>query len=197
MEKLNKKTLSFPSQIFVKAVAALTIVMTLAACGNGNGGNNNGGISGCQNCGGIINPVNIAMFNSQSSYMNIWPVTLQNMMLFVDGAYFVPGSSSSYNLYSGNIAVQGTMVVQAPIYSGPCSVPAGSYAIETYSMGTIQMGGNLQIPDLVAGPMRLRMSRGNSGSALYNMNGGTRWTGRLEIVAVNGIACGAFYSDMD
>ena len=58
-------------------------------------------------------------------------------------------------------------------------------------MGSISYGSNLQVPDMVAGNIRLRMVGASyvGGSMLVNEGGSIRWKGALEIVSVNGISC--------
>lgn len=207
METLNKKTLSLPSKVFTQFVTAMIIIVGLSACGNKDGSTAVVppaivGIEGCSNCGAIISPVAITTFNSESLYMAQWPVQMVNMTVYGSGTTYVPGTSSTYNLYTGNVSVQGTLVVQQQIVSnnGACIVPPASYAVQTYSMGSISLGNNFLVPDLIAGPMRLRMigaSYLGGGSMLVNESGAIRWKGTLEIVSVNGISCaGGLFSYM-
>ncbi|MNJ94775.1 hypothetical protein D3C87_124770 [compost metagenome] len=189
MEKLNKKTLSFPSQLFTKAVAALTIVLTLAACGNsGDGGSNYGGIVDCQNCSAVIaNP--IAITNFVSDGMAYPRISMQNMTLFGDVAFMRPNHSTPYNGYNGPVAVQGTLVLHDPLQCPGATVPAGSYALTTRAAGNMVNGSNLTVPEMIAGPLRIRMTYSGNLSSLNPVNGVIRWTGALEVISMDGYQC--------
>ncbi|MNS92147.1 hypothetical protein D3C72_1262720 [compost metagenome] len=149
-----------------------------------------------------MSPIPIDNFASESNYLSVWPVTI-NAQLYVDGAYFTPGASSSYNLYRGATVVYGNLVVNGsvPMYdtSGLCRVMPGSYELKTVSVGHINLGADFEMPELVAGPMILRM-RSSSGtpSMLYRSytNNQVRWSGVLEIVSVDGRYCQNFFSSM-
>jgi hypothetical protein len=200
METLKKKNLSLPSQVFSRVIATLLIIVGMAACGNKDGGTANTppplvGLNGCQNCGAITSPIAITTFNSESMYMTQWPVRMTNMQMFGEATRFQAGSTSSYNLYDGPVAIQGTLEIQAPLYSNnnACVIPAGSYPLQTYSVGSISRGNNLLVPDMVAGGIRLKMigaSYVGGGSMLVNESGAIRWKGTLEIVSFNNINCG-------
>ena len=202
MGTLNKKPLSFPSRIFNSFFVVLAISFALFGCGNEDSGSSTGALGSCRDCHQMLSPIPIDNFASESNYLSVWPVTL-NAQLYVDGAYFTPGVSSSYNLYRGAAVVYGNIVVNGNIAmydsSGLCRVQPGSYELKTVNVGRINLGADFEMPELVAGPMILRM-RSSSGtpSMLYRSytNNQVRWSGVLEIVSVDGRYCQNFFSSM-
>ncbi|MDG0816238.1 hypothetical protein [Bdellovibrio svalbardensis] len=196
MENLNKKTLSFSARLFTHAVAALALVTSVAACGN-NGGDGNGGgvvgpqlgITGCSSCvTSMANPLSIDIFNAKNPS---GIASLQGMQLIVNGANFVPGTSSSYNLYSGPVAIQGNFILSQTVAdpaTGQCVIPAGTYGIQTADVGQMSLG-TLRVPRLVSttGNIVLELSEG----VLYKdvATQATRLFGTLMIKSVNGQVC--------
>lgn len=206
METLNKKTLSFSAKLFSQAVTALAMVTALAACGN-NGSNNgpvgpqlgvpgNVNIANCASCAGsMINPQAVDVFNAKN-FTGI--ASLQNMQLVVSGASFVPGSSASYNLYRGPVAVQGTFTVNRTVsdpVSGFCVIPAGSYTVQSTEVGSLLMG-RLMLPTLVSTTANIVLEIRHG--VLYKdaMTQRTRLYGNLYIKSVNGQMCSQYFSDL-
>jgi hypothetical protein len=202
METLNKRTLSLPSRIFKITFIVLATTFALFGCGNEDSGSSNSVTSNCYDCSSILSPLPIDTFNSESTYLNVWPVTM-SAQLYVDGAYFTPGMSSSYNLYRGPVFVYGQLTVNGsqPMYdsAGYCVVRPGTYQLKTRYVGSINQGSNFEVQELVAGNMLLRMRTSSATpSMLYRSatNGQVRWMGVLEIVSVDGRLCQNFYSSM-
>lgn len=201
METLNKKTLSFSARFFTRAAAALAIVTSVAACGNNGGGNNNvppGQFVGanCASCVSTMgNPRAIDIFSAKNA---TGVANLQNMQLFVSDVNFVPGTSSSYNLYTGPVAIQGTFTLNqtaADPATGQCAIPAGIYAIQTAQVGQMSLG-MLKIPLLVSTTANIVMELREG--ILYKdaATQTTRMYGSLFIKSVNGQNCTNAFSDI-
>ncbi|WP_413568121.1 hypothetical protein ACLWBD_10315 [Bdellovibrio sp. HCB117] len=200
MERLNKKTLSFPAMVFTKALAALGIVLTLAACGKGDSGGTTPivGINGCQNCGGITAPTVITTFSSQAS-TNAF--TLSNMQVYAQAGLIQPNASGyNYKWYNGPIAMQGTLTVPTTFYdttNSGCVVPAGTYYLQTYSVGQLgNLGANVSVPALLttAGNIELKIeSTGVAGGGFVDE--GRKLYAKVTIVRANGYVCSAMFAD--
>jgi len=199
METLNKKTLSFSARLFTRAIAALALVTSVAACGNNGGGGVTGpqlgttGIVTLNNCATCTSSMGstlaIDIFNARDAR---GIALLQNMQLIVSGYNFVPGVSSSYNLYNGPMATQGTFVVTQTTFdpaTGQCVIPAGSYVIQTAEVGQMFSPGLFRVPTLVSttGNIVLEVREG----VLYKdmMTQSTRMYGSLFVKSVNGQVC--------
>ncbi len=208
METLNKKTLSFSARLFTHAIAALALVTSVTACGNKGGGgspNNpftvgatgNVTVSNCTSCTATMGSQQLAIdiFNAK----NVSGIAnLQSMQLIVQPGSFVPGASSSYNLYSGPVAIQGLLTLTQTAVdpaTGQCVIPAGSYTIQTAQVGQMSMG-TLNVPMLVTNTGNIVMELREG--ILYKdaATGMTRMYGSLFIKSVNGIACTNAFSDV-
>ncbi|QDK38200.1 hypothetical protein [Bdellovibrio sp. NC01] len=199
METLNKKTLSFSTKLFGRAVATLALIFTMAACGNKGGDSNNSNYLWGANCATCVtslgNGTAIDVFNASNATRI---ANLVNMQLIVNGSTFVPGASSSYNLYTGPVAVSGTFTLSqmaADPATGQCAIPAGSYTVQTASIGQMSLG-SIELPDLITtNGVQIRMSL--RGGVLYKdaMTQRTRLFGSLYITSVNGIPCSNAFSD--
>nr|BFD59908.1 hypothetical protein CKG001_20150 [Bdellovibrio sp. CKG001]BFD63315.1 hypothetical protein BdHM001_19960 [Bdellovibrio sp. HM001]BFD67171.1 hypothetical protein HAGR004_21930 [Bdellovibrio sp. HAGR004] len=217
MERLNKKTLSFPAMSFTRAFAALGMVLALAACGKGGGGGGTNANVGwnClqQSCGSINQPVVLTTFTSQAADSSI---VLQNMqMVAQSGLISNTSTGSPYKWYSGPIAVQGQMVVSRAIYdyqpysqtlASNCTIAAGTYSLQTRTVGYMgsqgQVGGysdgqNILVPDLITtnGSIVMRIE---APSPMGLISGGSRLWGVVRIVSVNGVTCSNnFYGEFN
>jgi hypothetical protein len=204
MGMLNKRTLSLPARFFRRFFTLAAVSMLLFGCTSDDSNSSSGVLGSCRDCSIMASPSSIDSFRSQSTYFNVWPVQIYASQLLVDMAYYTPGASSSYNLYRGPVAIYGQMTVSGSAVmtdsAGYCRVQPGTYELKTVSVGQINQGADFEVPELVAGPMILRMrSSGSTPSMLYRSagNGQVRWTGVLEIVSVDGRPCSNFYSAMN
>jgi hypothetical protein len=215
MENVNKITKGFPTKTF-KVIAMMALVMTFAACGNKGGGDSVNTLNGlvttnCSGCSAITNPLNIGTvvavnqasggggYIGYSQGIPAGAVTF-SLNLFVNGNQYVPGSSSSYNLYSGPAALQGQMVVSSEWFFSAgmttCRIPVGTYNVQTTSVATMSTAGMIPRMELLAtagaNTVRMIIDQG----MLLNYNGGyagTIGTYRLSsgigVLQVNGYTC--------
>lgn len=210
METLNNKTLSFSAKILTRAILAFATVLSMTACGNGGGGGgttlpylNPSGLgtlgavtlNNCPTClSTITSPRAIDMFSAKNGNGQ---ASFNNVQVIVNNATFVPGVSSSYNLYSGPVAVQGYFVASTTLIdpvANSCVIPPGTYVMQTSSVGQMLMG-TMQIPELVSstGNIRMRLVDG----ILYKdaATQTTRLFGSVYITSVNGVMCSNSFSD--
>lgn len=205
MEGLKNKRLSFPAKnFFIRAIAALGVTMALVACNSGGGGGSGVtvgvGINGCQNCGTITSPVVLATYQSQSPSANL---VFSNMNIIAQATGIVPNASgNNYRNYQGPIAIQGTLDIKATEYDrySACVVPAGRYAVSTYTVGQMGMaGGDIVVPLLMAtnGSYTVEMQIDgplNTMAGGLLTDGGQRLYARVAVVKVNGQVCSSdFY----
>lgn len=199
MEGLNKKTLSFPAKYFARTIAALGILLALTACKDSGGG---GGTvvppiygNGCNNCAGSIpTPVILTTFQMQSANANI---TFSGMQMFGQSTRIIPNASgNNFRNYEGPIAVQGQMIVtRAEVDPGnpSCVIQPGSYALQTYSVGSMGMaGGDVVIPTLLSttGAIEMRVDSPDpmmAGGLLTQQ--GQRLYAKVTVLRVNGYNC--------
>ncbi len=207
METLKNKKLSFPAKVFTRVFAALGLILTLAACGNKDGGNNTVAVAppvygnGCQNCGvAIPSPVLLATFQMQNPNGN---VVFSNMQMYAQSSSIVASASgNAFRNYQGPIAVHGQMTVTQVIkdLSGGCIIQPGTYNLQTSSVGQMgAAGGDVIIPSLITtgGLIDIRIDsplNTMSGGLLVD-NGGLRLYARVSIVRVNGYVCSSDFND--
>lgn len=209
MERLNKKTLSFPAKIYTKVFAALGMVLAVAGCGDKGGSASVPVVppiygSGCATCSGVMpQPVLLTTFQSEATdfYGNA-VVVLKNMQVIVQSTGIQQNASgNNYNWYSGPIAVSGQLDVRKQLVDydlntgaqlTSCVVPVGVYPIQTYSVGQMlnasHNGTDISIPSLVStvGNIELRVEAPSPMGFLEN---GTRLWATVSIVRVNGVTC--------
>ncbi|MGE5084780.1 MAG: hypothetical protein ACM3MG_00665 [Bacillota bacterium] len=212
MENVNKITKGFPAQTVTKVIAMMALVVTFAACGNKGGGDSVNTLNGlvtsnCSGCSSITNPLAIGtvaatnLASGDYGYQGI-PANAVNfsLNLYVNGNQFVPGSSSSYNLYSGPAALQGQMVVSSEWYYSAgmttCRIPVGTYNVQTTSVATMSTAGLIPRMELYAtsgsNSVRMIVDQG----MLLNYNGGYvgtagayRLSSGIGVIQVNGYTC--------
>ncbi|MFM6929683.1 MAG: hypothetical protein ACKOX6_14540 [Bdellovibrio sp.] len=207
MENVKKITKGFPAQTVTKVIALMALVVTFAACGNKGGGGGADTLNGlvtsnCSGCSAIANPLaigTVASENMSSGYIPSGAVNL-NLNLYVNGSQFVPGSSSSYNLYNGPAALQGQMVVSSEWYysvdTATCRIPVGTYNVQTTSVATMSTAGMIPRMELLAtsgaNSVRMIIDQG----MLLNFNGGYigttgayRLSSGIGVIQVNGYTC--------
>lgn len=202
METLNKKNLSFPAKVFTQVFATLGLILTLAACGNKGGGNNNVPVvppiygGGCQNCAASIpSPVLLTQFNTASADGN---VSLVNMQMYAQSTGVTSMvSGNNYKGYSGPVAMQGTLVVKAPQYdyvpytttpASACVLPAGTYTLQTIQVGQMGLEGvNLFMPKIIStlGGIELKIE---AASPMGFLTSQSLWA-TVTVERVNGISC--------
>lgn len=208
MERLNKKTLSFPAMSFTRAFAALGMVLALAACGKGGGGGGNNGNVGwnCANgsCGGISNPSLLATFSGSSS---TGAFQLQNMQLLAQAGVSNIPASEYYKSYSGPVALgQGQLVVPQQFfdtgsgfgwYNGTgCVVPAGTYNVQNRNAGSLGIyGQDLQLDLITTSHNIVIRIEAPASLGMGLMTGGTKLYGAVKILSVNGMACSQTFYD--
>ncbi|KHD89583.1 MAG: hypothetical protein OM95_02285 [Bdellovibrio sp. ArHS] len=201
MERLNKKTLSFPAMVFTRALATLGVVLTLAACGKDNGGGSAPivvGINGCQNCGAITAPTVLTTFNSQAAS---GAFALTNMQVYAQAGLIQPNASGyNYKWYNGPIAIQGQLTVPTAFHdttNSGCVVPAGTYYLQTYSVGQLgNLGADVLVPSLMTttGNIELKIeSAGVAGGGFVDE--GRKLYAKVSIVRANGYVCSALFAD--
>lgn len=207
METLKNKKLSFPAKVFTRVFAALGLLLTLAACGNKGGGNNNVAVAppvygnGCQNCGvAMPSPVLLTTFNTKSLDGN---VSLMNMQMFAQSTGVnTMASGNNYKGYSGPVAMQGTLVVNATQYdyvpytttpATACALPAGTYTLQTVHVGQIgYCGVDLVMPKLIStvGGIELKIE---AASPMGFLDGGQSLWATITVERVNGIVCSQYF----
>lgn len=201
MENVNKITKGFPTKTVTKVMAMMALVVTFAACGN-KGGDSVNTVNGlvtnnCSGCSAITSPITIgtvAAANMSSGYIPAGAVNF-SLNLFVNGNQFVPGSSSSYNLYNGPVALQGQMVVSSEWYysmsTGNCRIPVGTYNVQTTSVGTMSTAGMIPRMELLAtsGSNSVRMIIDQGMLLNFNTGGTYRLSSGIGVVQVNGYTC--------
>lgn len=204
METLKMKNLSFSARLFTRAVAALSVMVFMAACGN-KGGDSvpNGllGITSCASCAtSIPSPIAIDTFSARNTS---GLAQFVNMQLIVSSTMFTPGVSSVYNLYTGPVAVQGQFIAGTNLvdpaatygYSSSCTIPAGTYMMQSSTVGQMSLG-MLQLPELISTTgliIRMSVQQG----MLYKdaATQQTRMSGSVFITSVNGMPCSQAFSD--
>lgn len=200
MERLNKKTLSFPAKIFIQVFAALGMVLSLTACSKGG---SNGGVvgavygNGCQNCGGVIpSPLLLTTFKAQSFDGQ---VSLMNMQVYAQATGITAmASGNTYKGYQGPIAMQGQLVVTAPQYdylpgtmtlATACALPAGTFTVQTSAVGQMDYDGvNVYMPSLITagGGIELKVE---APSPMGFLDAGQTLWAKVSVVRVNGVLC--------
>lgn len=214
MERLNKNSLRFPAKLFTFAFATLGLMLTLASCGNKGGNDYVAPVvppiygNGCTNCQGITAPFTMATFTSQGSTGYI---SLQNMVVTGQTNGTVPSASGSmYKGYVGPVATQGTLVVSQTITeysqgfnngSTTCTVPAGTYAIQTRMVGqmndTMKSGGDITFPSLYTTTGGIEISiEAPSSYGFGFLNNGQNLYAKVSIVRVNGVTCSQYFYDI-
>jgi hypothetical protein len=201
MENKNKSMKGFPAKIISKFIAIAAVMLSLAACNDSGGGsgytNNNGLIlDNCGSCSSISSP--IALDTVQSQNMDSGAMLLQ-LRLYVSGAYFYPGVSSSYNNYNGPAAFQGQLVAQSDLYGyqSSCVIPRGTYQVRTQQVAQMGAAGTLgSSMNLIAtGGGRSIYFTIYQGSMLLNQGGQIRLSGNIYVTNINGANCGNGFSD--
>lgn len=199
METLNHKILSFSARLFTQALTTLIMVFAVSACGNKSSANDYppgvGIMGGCiSNCQAMQSPQAVGVFNAKNGNGQ---ANFANMQLIVNGVGFVPGASSVYNLYSGPVAFQGVFVAANTLMDpvgGGCVIPAGSYPVQTSSIGAMSMG-SISTLEMIStvGNIRFRLNEG----MLYKdgLSQATRMFGSVSIVSVNGFPCSTAFND--
>jgi hypothetical protein len=191
-----------------KFLIMATVTTVLAACGGkGNDGGGTATVSpqGCQNCAGIASPTLLATAVADSIHMSTWPAEIRDLRIFGEGNNFTPGVSSIYNTYNGIITAQGVLRIKARIgdanwssgSNSGCVVEAGDYALTTVRAGQMSLGTNIDIPEMNAGPLRVRITQGSSAAMLWRDGATVRLFARLHILSVGGQNCGAFFTDFN
>lgn len=184
-----------------KFLIIATVTALLAACGGGKGGGNGTAVNplDCQNCAGITSPTLLATAAGTSIYSK-WPAEIADLRIFGDANQLVNTVSANYNVYNGVITAQGVLRIRAAVGDANwaaggsgCSVAAGDYALTTYRAGSINMGTNMEIPEMVAGPMRVRITQ----AMLYKEGSSVRLYGQVHILSVNGQTCSSFFTTMN
>lgn len=185
-----------------KFIIIATFTALLAACGGNKSKNSNVDLLVCQTCTGMASPTLLATAQADSTRMTTWPAELRDVRFFGDASRFYYGTSSyNYNTYTGSIVAQGILRIKATIgdanwasgYNGGCVVPAGDYQLTSYAPGTISNGTNLEIQEMIAGPMRLRLTQ----AMLYREGEVVRIYGQLHITSVNGQSCSPFFTPIN
>ena len=195
MERLNKKTLSFPAMRITRVLATLGTVLVLAACGKGDGGGGGGAVtpippSSCGSCTGITSPQLLTTVSMEAASR---VMAFTNMQIFGDAGYFTPTATGNYyNTYRGPIGMSGTLVVTTTAYDtygGGCVIPAGTYYVQSNSQGVMDMG-MLQVQSLIS-------TSGAIEFAIQGMlhNQGTRLYSQIVITRVNGVQCSGMFGD--
>lgn len=183
-------------------IMAITTAL-LAACGNNGSSSNSSAIVpplDCQNCANISSPILMATAYGTSVHAS-WPADIADFRIFGDANLLLNSTSQNYNVYTGPISAQGVLRIRAQIgdqnwswgSNAGCAVTPGDYPITTYRVGSISMGTNMDIPEMIAGPMRIRITQ----AMLYREGSTVRIRGQLHILSVNGQMCGPFYTSMN
>ncbi|HEX7673675.1 MAG TPA: hypothetical protein VF412_05865 [Bdellovibrio sp.] len=206
METLKLKKLSFSARLFTRAVAALSVMIFMAACGNKGGDsappNTLLGITNCATCAtSIPSATAIDVFSAKNA---TGLAQFANMQLIVSATMFTPGASSAYNLYTGPVAVQGQFIAGTTLvdpaatygYGNSCTIPAGTYVMQSSTVGQMSLG-MLQLPELISTTgvvIRMRVDQG----MLYKdaTTQQTRMYGSVYITSVNGVPCSSSFSDV-
>jgi hypothetical protein len=205
MERLNKKTLSFPRKL-IKTLAIFSMALTLSSCSKSDSSGNLVTPYGdnCANCAGSIpNPALMLTFRTTSLDGNI---SLENMQVFAQATNigFLP-SGNHYKSYSGPIAMRGTLVVKMAQYdyvpgtqqiATACVLPAGTYSVQTVAVGQIGYDGvDVLLPSLAVtgGGIELRIE---APSPMGFLDGGTSLWAKVSVVRANGVLCSPdFFGD--
>lgn len=164
MERKNGKGIG---QYFAIAISALTLSLTMAACGNKDGGGGTvavvpGGIgASCVGC-----PASTALvasaFGRSYNYMNQENAQL-SINFFGDAAMVAQTNQSGSLYYNGPIAAGGTLRVRvAKTGPGYCQIPVGDYVLSTTQPGqwSGQRFSNLQLN--AVGPTTLQLTLSNN-----------------------------------
>ena len=138
-------------------------------------------------------------------------ISLQNMVVTGQTNGTVPSASGSmYKGYVGPVATQGTLVVSQTITeysqgfnngSTTCTVPAGTYAIQTRMVGqmndTMKSGGDITFPSLytTTGGIEISIEAPSSYGFGFLNNGQNLWA-KVSIVRVNGVTCSQYFYDI-
>lgn len=205
MERLNKKTLSFPRKVMM-SLAALSMATIMSACAKSDSSGNLVTPYGdsCSNCAGSIpTPALLTTFRTTSLDGNI---SLENMQVFAQatGIGFLP-SGNHYKSYAGPIAMRGTMVVKMAQYdyvpgtqqiATACVLPAGTYSVQTSAVGQIGYEGvDVLVPSLTVAGGAIEM-RLEAPSPMGFLDGGTSLWTKVSVVRANGVACSSsFFGD--
>ena len=151
MEKLSKKTLSFPRKVFKYGI--LTVLFSvLVACGNKNDDNGSGGgvvvggLGNCVNCAGYSPAV-------------IWQGTAQSGLGSVRVDATISADVNGLNISSMTglrpffssttripVSVEGNLIINSGQYFGSCWLPGGTYPISTLSLGSMISGSSYGTP---------------------------------------------------
>lgn len=200
MERLNKKTLSFPA--ITRAIAMLGFIFAVAACGDKGGSNAPPPIypNGCMpTCANINQPLTLTTFQAGTPDGTMVLTSIQ----LIGNASNVQqnGSGSLYNWYAGPIVMQGTMTISRSMQdsgwqgSSQCFLSAGTYNIQTTTPGQMNLyGGDIVMSSMIAtgpsGTLELRVE-----APLNTMTGGQlnsngqRLYANIRVARVNGITC--------
>lgn len=173
------------TKLFKIAMVTVATVGTLVACSKKN---NDGGagqvvtpFGACSTCAGWTQG---SLVNAPAQGSGSFPVTFsfnligdQNMI----NQTAMSGLNPAKN-YQGPVFMNGSMVVSANTFSGYCSIPAGTYQLNTLQVGQMSMG-VFVIPQFEAiGPTRLILSMQQGVIVDPNLNGQIRINGQLLVL---------------